>query len=262
VLWGEEPPRSCLALIHGYAAQVRGLLEPRRKAGQASRALVCARGGYRLALDREQVDLTRFDDLTHAATQAQREGDSERALERYGQALDCWRGRVLADGPARLRQHPTAIAAAHRRIITALAYADLALDLGHDDLAAAQLRPLIAAEPLHEGMHARLMLALYHLGEQAAALQLFAELRDRLADELGIEPGAEATALLLTRVAERDSGQTWRNINRQLGRISQVTLASPAGTVVQTTPPTAEQEAIYQALSLQPPARVTAFDPA
>jgi transposase len=69
-------------------------------------------------------------------------------------------------------------------------------------------------------------------------------------------------ALLLTRVAERSSGQTWRNINRQLGRISQVTLAGPAGTVVQTTPPNAEQKAIYQALSVQPPARVTAFDPA
>jgi transposase len=69
-------------------------------------------------------------------------------------------------------------------------------------------------------------------------------------------------ALLLTRVAERASGQTWRNINRQLGRISQVTLAGPAGTVVQTTPLNAYQKAIYQALSVQPPARVTTFDPA
>jgi hypothetical protein len=69
-------------------------------------------------------------------------------------------------------------------------------------------------------------------------------------------------ALLLTRVAERGSGQTWRNINRQLGRISQVTLTGPAGTIVQTTPLTTEQKAIYQALSIQPPARVTTFDPA
>jgi len=68
-------------------------------------------------------------------------------------------------------------------------------------------------------------------------------------------------ALLLTRVAERGSGQTWRNINRQLRRITQVTLAGPAGTVVQTTPLNPEQKAIYQALSIQPPARITAFDP-
>jgi len=68
-------------------------------------------------------------------------------------------------------------------------------------------------------------------------------------------------ALLLTRVAERGSGQTWRNINRQLGRITQVTLAGPAGTVTQTTPLNLGQKAVYQALSIQPPARVTAFDP-
>ncbi|MGH3947590.1 MAG: IS1634 family transposase [Pseudonocardiaceae bacterium] len=68
-------------------------------------------------------------------------------------------------------------------------------------------------------------------------------------------------ALLLTRVAERGSAQTWRNINRQLGRISQVTLAGPAGTVTQTTPPTVDQKTIYQALSTNPPARITAFDP-
>jgi hypothetical protein len=67
-------------------------------------------------------------------------------------------------------------------------------------------------------------------------------------------------ALLLTRVAERSSSQTWRNINRQLGRIVQVTLAGPAGTVMQTTPLTTEQKAIYQALSAQPPARITVFD--
>ena len=68
-------------------------------------------------------------------------------------------------------------------------------------------------------------------------------------------------ALLLARVAERGTGQTWRNINRQLGRIMQVTLAGPAGTVTQTTPLTGEQKAIYQALSIPPPPRVTAFDP-
>jgi hypothetical protein len=65
-------------------------------------------------------------------------------------------------------------------------------------------------------------------------------------------------ALLLTRVAERSSGQTWRTINRQLGRVAQVTLTGPAGTVTQTTPLGPEQTAIYRALSIQPPARVTA----
>ena len=59
-------------------------------------------------------------------------------------------------------------------------------------------------------------------------------------------------ALLLTRVAERGSGETRRNINRQLGRIIQGTLTEPAGAVSQTTPLSRDQNAIYQALSTQP----------
>jgi len=43
-------------------------------------------------------------------------------------------------------------------------------------------------------------------------------------------------ALLLIRVAERRSGQTWRTVRRQTGRIMQITLSGPAGTVTKTQP--------------------------
>jgi transposase len=69
-------------------------------------------------------------------------------------------------------------------------------------------------------------------------------------------------ALLLTRVAERGCEQTWRRISRETGRMQQVTLAGEAGTIVQTTPLRPTQRAIYQALSIDPPPRVSAFDPA
>jgi transposase len=68
-------------------------------------------------------------------------------------------------------------------------------------------------------------------------------------------------ALLLTRVAERASGQSWRRIERETSRLAQVTLAGEAGTATQTTPLKPTQRAIYQALSIQPPPRVSAFDP-
>jgi transposase len=69
-------------------------------------------------------------------------------------------------------------------------------------------------------------------------------------------------ALLLTRVAERSSGQTWRRIERETSRLAQVTLAGEAGTVAQTTPLRPAHKAIYQALSIEPPPRVSAFQPA
>jgi hypothetical protein len=68
-------------------------------------------------------------------------------------------------------------------------------------------------------------------------------------------------ALLLTRVAERGTGQSWRRIERETSRLAQVTLAGEAGTVTQTTPLKPTQRAIYQALSVEPPPRVSAFDP-
>jgi len=69
-------------------------------------------------------------------------------------------------------------------------------------------------------------------------------------------------ALLLTRVAERGCEQTWRRINRETSRLQQITLAGEAGTIVQTTPLRPTQRAIYQALSIDPPPRISVFDPA
>ena len=51
---------------------------------------------------------------------------------------------------------------------------------------------------------------------------------------------------MLIRVTERQTGQTWRRVNLELGRQHQVTLQGPAGTVAQTTQLTAPQAAIYK----------------
>jgi hypothetical protein len=69
-------------------------------------------------------------------------------------------------------------------------------------------------------------------------------------------------ALLLIRVAERQSGQTWRQINRQLSRLHQVTLTGPAGTVQQTTLLSDAQAAIFNATAVTAPPRITALTPA
>ena len=68
-------------------------------------------------------------------------------------------------------------------------------------------------------------------------------------------------ALLLTRVAELSCHRSWRTIRRETARLTQVTLAGQAGTITQTTPLRTDQQAIYQALSIQPPPRISTFDP-
>ena len=194
VLWGDQPPRTCVSLLHGYVAQLRGLLEPDRARRGSVRALVLSGGGYRLEPDDDQLDVLRFTELAATARRA----TGAPVLELSAQALACWRGPAVADLGDALRQHPTVVALARERLAVALTYADLADGRTDHERAAAQLRELARDEPLHEGLSARLMLALAGSGDQAGALRIFAELRTRLDEELGVEPGAEVQAAHLT----------------------------------------------------------------
>src|SRR4051794_14933941 len=69
-------------------------------------------------------------------------------------------------------------------------------------------------------------------------------------------------ALLLIRVAERQTGHTWRRIALELGRLHLVTLTGPTGTVAQTTELTDTQRELYAATAVAPPPRITALQPA
>ena len=66
-------------------------------------------------------------------------------------------------------------------------------------------------------------------------------------------------ALLLIRVAENATGDTWRNIARELDRMHLVTLATADGKVAQRSATTAGQKAIFEALDLAEPPRFLDF---
>nr|WSW57400.1 AfsR/SARP family transcriptional regulator [Streptomyces sp. NBC_00998] len=59
----------------------------------------------------------------------------------------------------------------------------------------AELSALVAAHPTRERARRHLMQALYRAGRHAEALEVFAQGRQALADELGIEPGPDLQAL-------------------------------------------------------------------
>ncbi|WP_236654752.1 BTAD domain-containing putative transcriptional regulator [Streptacidiphilus anmyonensis] len=197
-LWPSGPPSSHQSLIHTYVSQVRQLLEPggpRTESG-GSRTIppptvLRTPTGYRLEASRNQIDLGLFDELLVQATRLLRAPDPGAAYEALAQALRWWRGPVLADADPALRQHPAAVAANERRLKAVQLFADTALLLRRPEEAVPVLWDLVTAEPLHEGLHARLIRALASCGEQAAALGVFSRLRDRLDEELGIAPSAE-----------------------------------------------------------------------
>jgi hypothetical protein len=69
-------------------------------------------------------------------------------------------------------------------------------------------------------------------------------------------------ALLLIRVAENTTGQTWRALHHELDRMHLVTLATGSGTVAQRSMLTPGQKAILTALDLPEPPRFFDFAPA
>ncbi|MFE2292011.1 BTAD domain-containing putative transcriptional regulator [Streptomyces sp. NPDC059452] len=191
-LWPSGPPGSHPSLVHTYVSQVRRLLEPGGGPGAVPAPTVARTPiGYVLRADRNQIDLGHFDELLDRAERLRRAPDPAAAYESLTQALRWWRGPVLADADPVLSRHPAAVAANERRVKAVLLHADTALLLRRPEEAVPVLWDLVNTEPLHEGLHARLILALASSGEQAAALDVFGRLRDRLDQELGIEPSAE-----------------------------------------------------------------------
>ncbi|WP_433325123.1 BTAD domain-containing putative transcriptional regulator [Spirillospora sp. CA-294931] len=176
VLWDGRPPATHASQLHSHIARLRRLL---RDGPGPAPVIERAAAGYVLRADDAQLDLAEFDTRVESGPR----------VEELEAALRLWRGPVLEGMPGPLRAHPAVVAAGRRRVAAAVAYADLALDLCLHSRAVTLLQPVSDLEPLHEGLQARLMLALAGAGRQAAALRLYETLRRRLVDELGVEPG-------------------------------------------------------------------------
>ncbi|CAM5636105.1 AfsR/SARP family transcriptional regulator OS=Streptomyces rochei OX=1928 GN=G3I25_17220 PE=3 SV=1 [Streptomyces rochei] len=127
--------------------------------------------------------------------QAYEDGEDERAATVLRRALDLWDGPGLVDvrvGPVleieAMRLEQSRLVARERRI-------DADLRLGRHVELIAELTDLIARHPQHEGLHSQAMVALYRSGRQAAALDVYRRLRQRLIDELGVEPSPQLQRL-------------------------------------------------------------------
>src|SRR5690606_25863958 len=73
--------------------------------------------------------------------------------------------------------------------------AEARLELGEHSLLVGELGDLVARHPLRERLRAAHMRALYRAGRQSEALAAYEELRERLAEELGLDPSPELAAL-------------------------------------------------------------------
>lgn len=143
-------------------------------------------GGYRLALDADDVDLCLARTAGRDAERLLRAGDYRAAHARVVAALGLWRGQ-----PTQLvRTEADAIEGALRAAeIAALA------GLGRFDEAIPLARARVASDPTDERAAADLMRVLHGGGRSNDALSVFATLRAALADRLGTDPSPSSIAL-------------------------------------------------------------------
>ena len=82
----------------------------------------------------------------------------------------------------------------------------------------------------------------------------------RLEDRIRAQVTLCWLALLLIRIAETTTGQTWNNLSRELQRLHVGYFTGPAGTYHQTTQATPAQRHILTQLDLAAPPRILALD--
>jgi DNA-binding SARP family transcriptional activator len=197
LVWAGDPPRAPHGALHAYISRLRRILAPG--------SLETTDHGYLLRVAPADVD-------THAFAAAVRRGVAaleplrarapwpDRTLvathvDELDLALASWTGRPYAD----LGEHPDVdaerAALDHLRVAGEQARVLGLLALGEHAGVLSATESAVAAHPLVERWWALHALALTRSGRQADALAALRQVRELLADELGLDPGPELREL-------------------------------------------------------------------
>nr|QXL90844.1 AfsR/SARP family transcriptional regulator [Streptomyces sp.] len=193
-LWGMRPPSKAVRAVHTYIYELRRALE--EPPASANPCLLLTRpNGYLVQLPRGAVDLNSFRALVKDGSEALSAGNPARAGRLLARSLSLWRGSALAnvDCGELLEPHAAELEESRMRALELRIEADF--QLGRHQQLTAELKALAAAMPLHEGVYAKLILALYRSNRRGEALKVFQDLRRHLISELGLEPGPELQRL-------------------------------------------------------------------
>ena len=181
-LWGDGQVANPANALQAQIGQLR------RALGAA--AIVTSEAGYALGIGPDDVDAGQFERLVADGRHLFEEGEMAPASAVLGEALRLRRGEPLSEfayaGFADAER-------AHLDELTLVAIetrAEADLVLGRHRELVGELEALCREHPLRERLWELLILALYRAGRQAQALRAYTEVRDRLVDELGIDPGS------------------------------------------------------------------------
>jgi DNA-binding SARP family transcriptional activator/tetratricopeptide (TPR) repeat protein len=159
----------------------------RRKLGPARDRVETVGRAYRFRIETAELDTLRCKANEDHARALRNEGRLDEAVAALRDALGEWHGPALANlsgttvDSIRRRYDEHRLALLERRI-------ELDLDLARAAEVVDELRQIVAVHGTRQRFTALLMRALHACGHSAEALEAFAALRERLADELGADP--------------------------------------------------------------------------
>ncbi|MFC9815635.1 BTAD domain-containing putative transcriptional regulator [Streptomyces virginiae] len=197
-VWDEEPPATARAALQTCVLRLRRLFA---KYGISATTIEAVPGGYRMHSDTETLDLVQFRALAAGAGAAAGPGEE---LYRLREALSLWQGQPLANVASRMLQQDAVPALEQERLRVLERVCDLELAAGNCHQVLVDLYESARRHPVRERFTEQLVEALYRTGRQAEALAEYRTVRDRLRDELGIDPGPGLRRLELAILRAED----------------------------------------------------------
>jgi DNA-binding SARP family transcriptional activator len=181
-LWDKVPPVRARKTVQVYIGRLRRAL---RDDGRITFGV----GGYTLAVSSNELDVARFRTLVETGLASRERRDLEVAERLLTAALALWRETPygeFGDVPSLAEE---ARDLTELRLTAAAELFATRLDQNRHAEATADLAELLRTYPYQERLAAYLMLALYRTDRRTEALDVFRRTRQRLAEDLGIEPG-------------------------------------------------------------------------
>jgi DNA-binding SARP family transcriptional activator len=188
--------------------EARGRASLRTAASQIRRTLrtdCIARRLGGLVLTNAWVDVTAFRDLAVEARVSRRSGDHARVvgLTREAEALYLGDFEAHDGGSGWAVETRESLAAMRRSLLTDAGESAVELSWMRDGVDLAE--SAVTADPYSERAYRALMSAFAGLGETDSALRVFNDLHTVLADELGVAPSRQTTALQMSILSAPDS---------------------------------------------------------
>ncbi|NGO46704.1 regulator [Streptomyces sp. YC419] len=188
-VWGSEPPASGHKVLASHVNPLRRALDAEGIRHTES-VIRSGKGWYRFVADDVRLDVADLTERSDEALRTKAFGDLATATDQLSVALALFRGEPLANLSGPFAQAERERLLERRRTLRLERLGSLVL-LGRFTEALDDLAAPAASDPYDESLLALRMRALYGCERQAEALNAYQDLRVRLRDELGVDPGEE-----------------------------------------------------------------------